>query len=91
MDPIQILLVIVLILTTLFLSIIGVQVTLTLVEFRKTLKQVRKVAKGFESIGVSADQSLTEVSGFVSGFKSVMKLYEVMSQQQTSNGSTTQQ
>lgn len=77
MDTSQTLLVIVLILTSLFLAIIGTQFVLTLIEIRRTLRKISKVIDGFESLGVNVNESFHEMSGFVGGFKTILKLIEV--------------
>jgi hypothetical protein len=79
MDSTEILLIIVLVLTTIFLTVVGVQLILTLIEARKTLKNVNRVIDGFESAGIQLNQSVTEIGGFVSGFKSLMRMFEVIS------------
>lgn len=78
MDSTQILLIIVLVLTTVFLTIVGIQLILTLIEARKTLKNVNRVIQGFETAGIQLNQSVTEIGGFVSGFKSIMRMFEVI-------------
>jgi hypothetical protein len=78
MDPIQILLLIVLSLSTLFLTVIGIQLIFVLIETRKTLKQINKVIKGFESLGVGLHHGINEAVGFANGFKTIMKMIEVI-------------
>jgi len=78
MDPVRALLIIVLVLTTLFLAVVGVQLILTLVEFRKTLKKMNRVIDGFESAGINLGTSISEMGGFVSGFKSIVRLFELV-------------
>lgn len=80
MDAIQILLIIILILSTFFLSIIGVQLFITLREIRKTLRNANKVVESFENVGVGLNQGMTEMVGFMNGFKVVLKAIQVMSQ-----------
>ena len=81
MDPIQILLIIILILSTFFLTIIGVQLFITLREMRKTLKNINKVVNNFETLGVGLQQGMTEVTGFMNGFKVVLKALQFINQQ----------
>lgn len=80
MDAIQILLIIILILSTFFLSIIGVQLFITLREIRKTLRNANKVVESFENLGVGLNQGMTEMVGFMNGFKVVLKAIQVVSQ-----------
>lgn len=80
MDPIQILLIIILTVSTFFLTIIGVQLFITLRELRKTLKKVNKVVEGFESMGVGLNQGFQEVVGFMNGFKVILRAINVINQ-----------
>lgn len=80
MDPIQILLVIILTLSTFFLSIIGVQLFITLRELRRTLRNANRVIEGFESMGVGLNQGFQEVVGFMNGFKVVLRAINLVSQ-----------
>lgn len=89
MDSLEILLTIVLVLTTIFLTVVGVQLILTLIEARKTLKKVNRVIQGFESAGVHLNQSVNEMSGFISGFKSIMRMLEVMGSKKNEQKTTT--
>lgn len=86
MDPIQILLIIVMILSTFFLSIIGIQLFITLRELRRTLRNVNKVVQGFEDLGIGLNQGFNEVVGFMNGFKVILKALHVISN--TKNEST---
>lgn len=79
MDTVQILLIITLVLTTLFLTVIVVQLVLTLREFSKTLRKANRVIDGFESVGVDLNKGMNEISGFVNGFKTTMKLLDTVS------------
>lgn len=85
MDPIQILLIIILILSTFFLTIIGVQLFITLREMRKTLSNINKVVNNFETLGVGLQQGMTEVTGFMNGFKVVLKALQFINQQKHEN------
>ena len=78
MDAIQILLIIMLIVSTFFLSIIGIQLFITLNEFRRTLRNVNKVVQGFEDLGIGVGQGLNEVMGFMNGFKVILKALNII-------------
>lgn len=80
MDAIQILLIIILIISTFFLSIIGVQLFITLREMQKTMKQINKIVDNFETLGVGLNQGMQEVVGFMNGFKVVMRAIQIMQQ-----------
>jgi hypothetical protein len=77
MDSVQILLIIVLVLTTIFLAVVGLQLVLTLIALRKTLKNISRVIDGVESAGVNVTESFSEIGGFISGFRSLLKIFEV--------------
>ncbi len=80
MDPIQILLIIILTVSTFFVSIIGVQLFITLRELRKTLRNANKVIEGFESMGVGLTQGFQEAVGFMNGFRVILRAINVISQ-----------
>jgi|GEM_PF-1027346 len=77
MDTIQILLLIVIIISTVFLTVVGIQLTVVLFELRKTLSNVNKIIKGFDSIGVGLKHGIGEATGFINGFKTVLKVIDV--------------
>lgn len=79
MDVIQILLIIILVLSTFFLTIIGIQLFITLREVRKTLHNVNKIVLNFENLGVGLSQGMGEVIGFMNGFKVILKAIQVIS------------
>lgn len=84
MDAIQILLIIVLTLSTIFLSIVGIQLIIVLKELRKTLTRVNKIVDGFDAVGMGLQQGLGEVSGFINGFKTILKVLDVTSSKKKS-------
>ena len=79
-DTTQLLLTIVLTLTTLLLIFVGVQLIFVLREFRATLKRVNTIIDGFENIGVGLDHGLAEVLGFINGIKTILKVVETVKQ-----------
>lgn len=79
MDTIQILLLVVLSLTTIILTVVGIQLFLLITEARKTLKNANKIIGHFESVGVGLEQGVGEMVGFVNGFKLVLKALEIFS------------
>lgn len=76
MDTTQLLLTIILSLTTLLLIVVGIQLIFVLREVRKTLMNINKIVNGFESLGAGLDHGLSEVVGFLNGFKTIMKIVE---------------
>ncbi len=76
MDTTQLLLTIILSLTTFLLIVVGVQLIFVLRELRRTIIAVRKVVGSFESLGVGLDNGFHEVVGFLNGFKTMFKLID---------------
>ena len=77
MDTIQILLLIVLVISTIFLTVVGIQLALVLFELRRTLANVNKVVKGFDEIGTGLKHGIGEATGFINGFKTILKVIDV--------------
>lgn len=77
MDSIQILLIIILVISTVFVTIVGIQLVLVLYESRKILKSINKVTKGFDEISQGLKHGIGEATGFLNGFKTVMKVIDV--------------
>jgi hypothetical protein len=79
MDTTQLLLTIILTVSTIFVVIIGIQLILVLKELRKSLKNINTIIDGFESIGVGLEHGLAEIVGFFNGFRTVTKVLDVFS------------
>lgn len=77
MDTTQILLIVTLGTCTVFSVIIGIQLIGVLFELKKTLATVNKIATGFEAVGLNIEHGFGEVVGFVNGFKTIFKIFEV--------------
>ena len=78
MDATQLLLTVVLTVTTVLLIVVGIQLIFVLKELRKTLKKVNGIIENFEKVGVSVEHSLSEVTGFVSGLKTIFKVIDLI-------------
>jgi hypothetical protein len=78
MDTTQLLLTIVLSLTTILLIIVGIQVIFILRELRKSLQRFNRVIDGFESVGFGLDHGINEVVGFLNGMKMVIKTVDAV-------------
>ncbi|OGK23402.1 hypothetical protein A3A46_03070 [Candidatus Roizmanbacteria bacterium RIFCSPLOWO2_01_FULL_37_13] len=78
MDTTQLLLTVVLTVTTILLVVVGIQLIFVLKELRKTLKTVNGIIENFEKVGVSVEHSLSEVTGFVSGLKTIFKVIDLI-------------
>lgn len=85
MDTTQLLLIIVLSISCILLTIIGIQVVFVLKDLKNTLKRINTIVDGFESLGVGLDHGLSEVVGFFNGFKSIAKALEVVHQHKKNN------
>jgi len=77
MDTIQILLLIVLVVSTIFLTVVGIQLTLVLFELRKAIKNANTIVKGFDTIGLGLKHGIGEATGFINGFKTVLKVIDL--------------
>ncbi len=77
MDTIQILLIIVLSISTVFLTVVGIQLVIVLKAFKKTLDNVNKVVNGFDAIGVGLKHGIGEATGFLNGFKTILKIVDL--------------
>ena len=76
MDTTQLLLTIVLTITTVLLIAVGIQLIFVLREVRKTFLKINGIIESLEKVGVSVQHSFSEVSGFVSGVKSIFKVVD---------------
>ncbi|OGK15370.1 hypothetical protein A2774_03505 [Candidatus Roizmanbacteria bacterium RIFCSPHIGHO2_01_FULL_39_12c] len=76
MDTTQLLLTIVLTVTTVLLVAVGIQLIFILKEIRKTFSKINQIVENFEKVGMSVQHSFSEISGFVSGLKSVFKVID---------------
>ncbi|MDP4011535.1 MAG: hypothetical protein Q8P72_04920 [Candidatus Roizmanbacteria bacterium] len=77
MDTIGILLLIVLVISTLFLTVVGIQLALVLFELRRAISNINKIIKGFDTIGVGLKHGIGEATGFINGFKTVLKVIDL--------------
>lgn len=77
MDTIQILMIIVLSITTVLLTVVGIQLFLVLKSLRKTLDNANKIINGFDTIGMGLKHGLGEATGFINGFKTILKIVDL--------------
>lgn len=78
MDTTQLLLSVVLTVTTVLLIVVGIQLIFVIREFRRTLRKVNEIIEGFEKIGTSFEHSFSELTGFVAGVKTLFKIVDVL-------------
>ncbi len=77
MDTIQILLILVLSISTVLLTVVGIQLFLILRSLNKTLNNVNKIVNGFDAIGVGLKHGIVEATGFINGFKTILKIVDL--------------
>lgn len=74
MDTTQLLLTVVLTVTTILLIIIGIQLIFILKDFRNLLKKTNNIVDELEKAGVSLEHGFSEINGFLSGVKTLFKI-----------------
>jgi hypothetical protein len=77
MDTTQLLLTVVLSVSTILLIVIGIQLIFVLREIRFTLKRVNAIVDGFENLGLSLEHSLGEMFGFATAAKTLFKTLDL--------------
>ena len=78
MDTTQLLLTVVLTVTTILLVVVGIQLIFILKDFRKLLKRVNNIVDQLEKIGVSFEHGFSEISGFISAIKTLFRLVNTL-------------
>ena len=78
MDTTQLLLTIVLSISCILLTVIGIQLIFILRDLKRTLQRTNRIIDGFEGLGVGLDHGLAEITGFFNGFKTIMKTLEIV-------------
>jgi len=74
MESTQLLLTIILSISSLLLIVIGIQCILLLKELRKTVQHVSHIIEYFDSVGADLGPSLSEMGGFIQGIKTVFDI-----------------
>jgi hypothetical protein len=78
MDTTQLLLATTLIVTTVFLIIVGIQLVFVLRDVRTSLKRINAIIGGFEKVGIGMEHGWQEMLGFFGGLKSFFKVLGVI-------------
>lgn len=78
MDTTQLLLTVVLTITTILLVVIGIQFIFVLKEVHKIVKKVNGIIEGFEKVGGSVEHGFAEILGFFTGIKTMFKVIDVI-------------
>ncbi len=81
MDTTQLLLTVVISITTVLLTIVGIQLIFVLKELRKTLIKTNAVIDNLEQMSTAAEQGMEEFSGFFTGFKTLSRIIEFVHSQ----------
>jgi len=76
MDSTQLLLTIILTVSTILAIIIGIQLILVLKELRQTLLNVNKIVSGLESVESEIEHEFSEVLGFIKGIGNIIKIVD---------------
>ena len=78
MDTTQLLLTVVLSVSTILLIIIGIQLIFVLREIRFSLKRINAIVDGFENLGISLEHNFSEMFGFVTAIKTLFKTLDLL-------------
>lgn len=78
MDPTQLLLSVVLTVSTILLVIVGVQLIFVLKELRTAIKKINGIIASFEKVGGSLEHGFSEVVGFFAGIKTLFKIIDIL-------------
>lgn len=78
MDTTQLLLTVVLTVTTILLIIVGIQLIFVLREVRRILTKANAVIASFEEAGAGLTHGLGELQGFLGGLKTVFKVIDLL-------------
>ncbi len=78
MDTTQLLLTVVLTVTTILLVVIGIQLILVLRELRVALKRINGIIDAFEKVGGSVEHGFAELTGFFAGAKSLFSIIDIL-------------
>ncbi|OGK13266.1 hypothetical protein A3A93_04525 [Candidatus Roizmanbacteria bacterium RIFCSPLOWO2_01_FULL_38_12] len=77
MDTIQILLIIVLSISTIILTVVGIQLVIIMQSLKRILGRTNKILDGFDAIGTGLKHGIGEATGFINGFKTIMKILDL--------------
>jgi len=78
MDTTQLLLTVVLTVTTVLLVVIGIQLIFIFKDLRLLLKKANNIVNELEKVGVSFEHGFTEITGFLSGIKTIFHIVNTL-------------
>lgn len=84
MDLTQILVVIILSVSAIFMIVVGFFFVQLLRELNKLVKKAHGVVEGFERMGEGLQNGFSDMAGFVGGIKSVFKILEIFKKRNSS-------
>ena len=58
--------------------VVGIQLIFILKDLRVTIKKVNAIIEGFEKVGMSVEHGFSEVTGFLHGAKSLLKIVDII-------------
>lgn len=89
LDTTQILITVIVSITTILLSVIGIQLIVLLKDVRKILKRVNEMIDSIENAGFGISRGYSEMIGFFSGVRNVMKVVDHVSESKSKTTSKT--
>ena len=78
MDTTQLLLTVVLTVTTVLLVVIGIQLIFIFKDLRHLLKKANNIVDELEKVGLSFEHGFTEITGFFSGIKTIFHIVNTL-------------
>lgn len=84
MDLTQILVIIILSVSVIFMTVVGFFFVQLLRELNKLIKKAHGVVEGFERMGDGLQNGFGELTGFLGGIKSVFKILEIFKKRNSS-------
>jgi len=86
METTQLLLTLILSLSTILLLIVGLQLIFILIDLRKILRKINQIIENFERVGTSLEHGFEEILGFFSGFKVLLKIFDLFEKRNGKKG-----
>lgn len=87
-DSSQIFLISAIAVSTVILTIVGIQLIKVLIELRVLLKKINSIIFELEKVGLNVGRGFGEVTGFMTGMKNVFMLLDVLKRKKKKNDKT---
>lgn len=78
MDSTQLLLSVILTVTTILMIVVGIQLIFLLRDLRVSIKKVNGIIEGFEKVGMTVEHGFEQFTGFLHGIKTIFKIVDVV-------------